>query len=234
MFWPNEEWASEVKMASEVIGGQQMNCPLRDFVSFMEYSRHDAGILMRQEIVDQTKRLTSMLIPYSLVSAIGVGLASCLFLLVFYTASVWTDEVQDGLEEFYGKPGTLIIAGGGNLPESIPSHFCKLAGSSNARLVVIPSYDATPSEERAIVREWRRRKVATIDVSRCRSRDDSASVSLASKIRQATGVWFTGGQQAITVEYYSGTAVERNSGASWNAAASLEAHLPVPQSCHGS
>jgi len=160
------------------------------------------------KFLDRTNRWSSSLIPYALVSAIGVGLAGGMALLVFYAALHWTDEVQDGLGGFYAKSGTLIIAGGGNLPETIPAHFCKLAGGSDARLVVIPSYDATPREERAIIREWRRRQVATIDVSRCRARDDSASVALASKIREATGVWFTGGQQAIPAEYYSGTVVE--------------------------
>jgi cyanophycinase len=116
--------------------------------------------------------------------------------------------IEAGFADLYGNEGSLVIAGGGELPESIPNHFLNLAGGAKARLVVIPSYDATPNEEREIIREWRQRKVANVDVARCRTRGDTASDLLIRKIRNATAVWFTGGQQKITAEYYPGTAVE--------------------------
>ena len=36
-------------------------------------------------------------------------------------------------------PGTLIIAGGGKLPDAIPEAFVKAAGGKKARIVVIPT-----------------------------------------------------------------------------------------------
>jgi cyanophycinase len=117
------------------------------------------------------------------------------------------DDFASSVNGFYGG-GTLVIAGGGNLPAEIPAFFCRLAGGSAARIVVIPSYDATVKEERDLIREWKLRRAASVDVARTKARGDQASVDLVDKIRAATGVWFTGGQQSVTATYYPGTPVE--------------------------
>lgn len=142
---------------------------------------------------------------YATLAVVIVGLAATIFVFQMRNLS---SNLQSGLGGFYGGGGTLIIAGGGILPEEIPERFCKLAGGARARLVVIPSYDATPQEEKAIIREWKQRRAASVDVAQSRSREDEASSILVSKIRNATGVWMTGGEQAIPANYYPGTEVE--------------------------
>ena len=149
------------------------------------------------------KRFQSGLIA---VVAIGLlGLATTVFVHQMQNIS---SNLPAGIRALYGSGGTLIIAGGGILPEVIPSRFCELAGGARARLVVIPAYDATPNEERGLIREWKQRRVASVDVALTRSRDDEASSCLVSKIKNATGVWITGGEQTTPAIYYPGTEVE--------------------------
>jgi len=139
------------------------------------------------------------------VAAVVVGLAIATFWIQMQNID---NNLPSGIAGMYGRSGTLIIAGGGNLPPEIPNRFCELAGGTRARLVVIPSYDATPKEERDLIREWKSRRLASVHVSRARSRGDEASCELVSKLKNATGVWFTGGEQSIPATYYPGTEVE--------------------------
>ena len=163
---------------------------------------------MQKSVFERFQNLVQRFAGATLCICCGSSLALAASFLVFAHWTEWSSSVSSGLVSLYGNPGTLVIAGGGDLPESIPQHFRKLAGGNDARLIIIPSYDATPKEEKAIIREWKQRKVASVDVARTRSRDDLASLDLVSKIRTATGVWFTGGQQAIPADYYSGTDIE--------------------------
>lgn len=144
---------------------------------------------------------------------VGTVFAAVCFYVLGMAVALMIKQIEnmDGFSSSYAGPlggGTLIIAGGGDLPPEIPNLFCQLAGGSRARLVVIPSYDATPAEERDLIREWKNRRAATVDVARTRARGDKACLDLASKIRQATGVWITGGRQSVTAEYYSGSEIE--------------------------
>src|SRR5260370_16092799 len=43
------------------------------------------------------------------------------------------------LSALVNVPGTLLIVGGGKLPEPIRRHFVNLAGGKNARIVIIPT-----------------------------------------------------------------------------------------------
>jgi cyanophycinase len=104
--------------------------------------------------------------------------------------------------------GTLVIAGGGNLPPEIQNRFREFAGGDKARLVVVPSYDATPSEVIKLNKEWKQLKTKSLDILHARSREDGESEALVSKVRNATGVWFTGGEQTVPAAYYPGTAFE--------------------------
>ncbi len=113
-----------------------------------------------------------------------------------------------------GVPGALLIHGGGGVSEALRRHFVALCGGEKARIVVIPT--ASQSAERAdaadyYLSDWRAIGVAaealTLLHSRDRARaDDDAFVA---PLRQATGVWLSGGQQSRLAESYLGTAVER-------------------------
>ena len=104
--------------------------------------------------------------------------------------------------------GTLIIAGGGNLPPAIECKFRELAGGNKARLVIIPSYHPTALEEQKILKEWKQFRAASVDVLYAKTRDEADTESFVSKIRNATGVWFTGGQQNVPASLYPGSATE--------------------------
>jgi cyanophycinase len=151
---------------------------------------------------------TGVMLPVALSLSVVLGMI-CLVLL-FLSHNDWNVNrtVSASLAGLVGKSGTLIIAGGGNLPESIPERFRLLAGGDLARVVIIPSYDATDREERAIMKEWKQRRVSSVAVARTRTREDHASQILVEQIRSATGVWITGGQQSVTAAYYSGSKVE--------------------------
>jgi cyanophycinase len=108
--------------------------------------------------------------------------------------------------------GSLVLSGGGRIPDSVRGEFLKLAGAETARLVVIPTGSETfdDTDERAEHRRlWESFCPATVDILHTRSRDESNSESFVAPLRQATGVWIAGGRQTLIAASYSGTRVER-------------------------
>jgi cyanophycinase len=107
--------------------------------------------------------------------------------------------------------GSLVICGGGKLPEPVLNRFLELAGGPQARIVVIPTASAladTPEGEQKLA-FWREAKVTTLDVLHTRSRAQASDPKFVKPLEQATGVWFTGGFQWRLADTYLGTAVER-------------------------
>jgi cyanophycinase len=109
--------------------------------------------------------------------------------------------------------GSLVICGGGGLPERVRQTFIGLAGGRQAKIVVIPtaSGDADgPAPVRAEFREpWDKRGVASAVLLHTRSRAKADEPGFARPLEEATGVWFSGGDQSRVTEVYLGTAVER-------------------------
>lgn len=106
--------------------------------------------------------------------------------------------------------GSLMICGGGRLPDSIYDEFVRRAGGSQAHLVVIPTaslYAGTPEWETHMTR-WRALPVAKVDVLHTRSRDEAQTENFCKLLEKATGVWFTGGNQSWITSVYSGTKTE--------------------------
>ena len=60
------------------------------------------------------------------------------------TAGAGGQDTGDGI------PGTLVIVGGGKLPDTVRNKFIDLAGGSKAKLVVIPSASASADGPGAI------------------------------------------------------------------------------------
>ena len=146
--------------------------------------------------------------------ALGASVSAFLVFMLSFAASSLTEyflrlesNLTSSFAGLYGG-GTLLIAGGGDLPPEIPSRFRELAGGTKAKIVIIPSYNATPNEERDLIREWKLQRVASVDVLQARSREDAENDRLLDKIRNATGVWFTGGEQSIPAAIYPGTTAE--------------------------
>jgi cyanophycinase len=111
--------------------------------------------------------------------------------------------------------GSLVIAGGGLLPDAVRDRFLKLAGGPKARLVVIPtaspSVDERALEEHSSCAAWQdlAGRVESIRFLHTRKRELANEASFVRPLTTATGVWLAGGDQALLIDAYRGTAVER-------------------------
>jgi cyanophycinase len=107
--------------------------------------------------------------------------------------------------------GTLFIAGGGVLDSQLVADFVHLAGGRDARIVIIPTaatQDTFP-ESWAGLRMFRDAGVADVTVLHTRSRETADSESFSEPLRQATGVWLSGGRQWRLADAYLDTRTVR-------------------------
>jgi cyanophycinase len=107
--------------------------------------------------------------------------------------------------------GTLIIVGGGRLPDVIRQHFLRLAGNKKARIVVIPtaSTKADQGDTFPTYLAFKSQDVRSVSLFHTRDRKKANDPEFLRPLTQATGVWLTGGDQSRLSEVYHGTAVER-------------------------
>lgn len=112
--------------------------------------------------------------------------------------------------EFLGRfrGGTLLIAGGGEMPPIVNKRFWELAGGPNATLVIIPAYEATRQDKQRLKDEWRSWRFASIRVIQASSREKADDPCFAEPLRKATAVWFSGGDQSWLANLYAGTETE--------------------------
>jgi cyanophycinase len=106
--------------------------------------------------------------------------------------------------------GSIVIAGGGELPDEIYKTFVRLAGGrSHAHIVVIPTAadDAMPdpAEIAALVAAG----AASVEILHTRDRTVADSEQFVEPLRRATGVWFSGGRQYRLIDAYRRTRVQR-------------------------
>lgn len=111
---------------------------------------------------------------------------------------------------FGPEKGTLVICGGGILPEALRTKVVELAGGEHARMVVISTASQTadtPDIETYVV-WWRQKKLRELTILHTRSRDVADTEAFVEPLTRATGVWFMGGNQAWLIDTYSGTRTE--------------------------
>jgi cyanophycinase len=106
--------------------------------------------------------------------------------------------------------GTLIIGGGGGLSTAIWKRFIDLAGGPEALIVVVPTAmedppPAQPSEVRALTKAGAK----NIRILHTRNRAEANKPEFYAPLKEAKGVWFSGGRQWRFVDAYQGTATER-------------------------
>ncbi len=136
------------------------------------------------------------------------GLAVMAMFVVMMTA-----ECRGQVPETSAKgpeKGSLVICGGGTLPESLRGKVLQLAGGEFARIVVISTASQTADlpDVETYVAWWRRQKLAEFNILHTRSREVADSDSFVESLKRATGVWFLGGNQAWLIDTYSGTRTE--------------------------
>ena len=113
----------------------------------------------------------------------------------------------DFLRRFEG--GTLVIAGGGRLPPEIRQRFLALAGGSQrAKIVIIPAFEADSTQIVSMCETWQTLGATSVRVLQAASREEANLAAFGSSLDEATGVWLSGGQQALLSERYAGTLVE--------------------------
>jgi len=110
-----------------------------------------------------------------------------------------------------GPPtGSLLLAGGGTLDPEVFERFVDLAGGPRATIVVIPTAGRSEryTSEWIGVRPFHDAGARHVTVLHTRSSDEAESDAFAETIREASGVWLTGGRPWRLVDAYKGTRVE--------------------------
>jgi cyanophycinase len=104
--------------------------------------------------------------------------------------------------------GSLVIVGGGDRSEAMMRRFVELAGGRGARIAVVPSASSEPEETgRTLVAELDRLGARAFVYHLERA---AASVEAsARRLDSATGIWFSGGDQALVTQALAGTPVQR-------------------------
>jgi cyanophycinase len=106
--------------------------------------------------------------------------------------------------------GTLVICGGGDVPDSVMLHFIELAGGPQARIVFIPTaaQGADLEEIDEDLEFFRQQQLGSLTVFHTRSREKANDPEFARPLAEATGVWLGGGCQSLLTDVYLGTTAE--------------------------
>ena len=107
-------------------------------------------------------------------------------------------------------PGTLLLCGGGIIPLSIREEFYKLGLGEEGSLVLIPT--ASPRSDSGDytmwIDYWSPFRWKSIEVVHAQTREGALNPALVAKMRGATAVWFSGGEQQRLSDRYVGTPIE--------------------------
>lgn len=102
--------------------------------------------------------------------------------------------------------GSLVIVGGGGMPQDIVNRFIELAGGKSARIVVLPTAGSRREAFRSGVPGFLAKAELESVVMLPQSRpEEIASDEFQQALKSATGVWFGGGRQWNFVDAYEGT-----------------------------
>ena len=107
------------------------------------------------------------------------------------------------------ESGSLVIVGGGGMPEEAGKKFIELAGGPDAIIVVLPTAIGDVIPERVgETRLFERLGAKNVKVLRQRTRAEVESPEFAAVLKEARGVWFGGGRQWRFVDAYANTKAE--------------------------
>ncbi len=104
------------------------------------------------------------------------------------------------------QAGSLVIVGGGQLPQDVVDRFVELAGGRRARIVVLPTAGSRQAAFRAGIPSFLlNANVADVRMLPHSRPAEVSSVEFREALRRATGIWFGGGRQWNFVDAYEGT-----------------------------
>lgn len=108
-------------------------------------------------------------------------------------------------------PGSLVICGGGDVPDSVMLRFIELAGGPAARIVFIPTAaegaDSDEADEDLLF--FRQQDLASLSVLHTRNRQVANHPDFVQPLHSATGVWLAGGCQRLLADVYQDTKVDQ-------------------------
>lgn len=135
----------------------------------------------------------------------------CLFLAATVQPLQAQVKVDPPDKEPASLKGTLVIVGGGKMTDSVIAAFVQAAGEAKGTLVVIPTASALADKEpaKSTIELWQKRGVPRVSVLHTRSRDKANDAEFAKPLKEATAVWFGGGDQKRLIDAYKNTLVEK-------------------------
>jgi cyanophycinase len=135
-------------------------------------------------------------------------LTTTLLLIIFPMADLMSQDSSPDNLTAGPVSGSLVIAGGGRLSDTIIKSFVALAGGDEARIVYIPTAAGAESYSDSSADFLRSRGAGNVTVMHTDNRDTANSNFFTSPLLDATGVWFGGGRQWRLVDSYRGTLTE--------------------------
>lgn len=103
--------------------------------------------------------------------------------------------------------GSLIIGGGGGLPDLVWTKFLELAGGTKANIVCISTaLDFPLKGEPGEVKRLKKFGAVHVTTMHAQSRAEANSAAFLEPLRKANGIWFCGGRQWRLVDAYENTA----------------------------
>ncbi len=141
---------------------------------------------------------------------IGTKLASTAFALLLLIGSgvAIAQFDAEALEPLPPLEGTLFLHGGGVVSPEMRQRFTKLAGSNEARIVVIPTADPSDPLNSKKTEVWIESSPKSVEILHAEQREEVANAGFDTLLANATAVWFSGGRQSRLMEIYAGTVVE--------------------------
>src|SRR5262245_29946188 len=102
----------------------------------------------------------------------------CLALAVSrFSTTAWADGSPAPVEHIDpdGIGGSLVLCGGGKLPDAVRDKFIELAGGKSARLVIIPtaSGETAESDGKEVAEIWKARGPESVTVLHTLVRDEA-------------------------------------------------------------
>ena len=106
--------------------------------------------------------------------------------------------------------GTLIIGGGGGMGADVWQRFLDAAGGKDGLIVVVPTALEDPQlRDIGEVKSLTRAGAKNVKVLHTRDRAEANKPEFAALLKDAKGVWFSGGRQWRFVDAYAGTLTEQ-------------------------
>jgi len=157
------------------------------------------------------KNIVNYKIKHTGISMKRFKLKSALLAAAFIPLISFSQPSSIQKEQVGPKNGTLVIAGGGALSDSIMKKFIDLAGGVDGRIVVIPTAGGleTYGPDAAGAGQLKRLGAKNVTMLHTSDKLTANTDAFTEPLKNATGVWFGGGRQWHLVDSYKDTKTEK-------------------------